>query len=60
MTHDRDYYRSYSVRDLLRLAREDGINPEMAIVLAEQLATTLREVHTLGCYHFNINQTGDQ
>lgn len=38
MTHDRDFYRSLSHRSLLLVAEEEGINPEMAIALAEALA----------------------
>lgn len=36
--HDRDYYRACSPDVLLKQAQEQGINPEMAIVLAEALA----------------------
>lgn len=34
---DLDYYRSLHSCQLLRLAREEGINPDMAVALAERL-----------------------
>ena len=36
---DRDTYRSMYIETLLLEARETGINPDMAIVLAEKLET---------------------
>lgn len=52
MAHDRDYYRGYSPVALLRLAREEGMNEEMAVAIAEHLASEYRLQHTLGQYHF--------
>lgn len=34
---DADRYRSMSTNELLTIAREEGIDPEMAIVMAERL-----------------------
>jgi len=56
--HDRDYYRSLGTALLLRIAREEGLNQEMAIAIAERLAAEDRAEHTIGQYHFN-NSTGD-
>lgn len=36
--HNREYYRALSTEGLVLLAREDGINPEMAVAMAERLA----------------------
>ncbi|MDE2103915.1 MAG: hypothetical protein KGL39_42155 [Patescibacteria group bacterium] len=38
--HDRDYYRSLDAIKLLIMAVENGINSEMAIALADKLAST--------------------
>lgn len=38
MTHDRDYYSAMTTEGLLITAREDGINPELAIALANRIA----------------------
>lgn len=38
MTHDRDYYRCLLTDDLVDAARREGLNPEMAIAIAERLA----------------------
>lgn len=38
MTHDRTYYSAMSTYRLLLIAREEGINPELAIAMAERLA----------------------
>lgn len=37
MHRDRDDYRAMSDDAILTLAREEGIDPEMAVVLAEKL-----------------------
>jgi len=61
MTHDRNYYRVLITAELLRIARDEGLNPEMAITIADKLAGQIRATtHTVGAYHFNTNQTGDQ
>lgn len=44
MVRDREYWRSCYPSELLIHARENGIDPEMAIVLAEQLESLL-ETH---------------
>lgn len=59
MAHDRDYYRGYSPVALLRLAREDGLNKEMAIAIAEHLASEYHLQHTRGQYHFNNHTKGE-
>ena len=38
VTHDRDYYRALSSFELVDLARDEGINPELAIAAVERLA----------------------
>lgn len=40
MTHDRSYYSAMDTAVLLRTAREDGINPELAIAITNRLADT--------------------
>ena len=50
--HDRDYYRSLDAAKLLILAVEDGINPEMAIALADKLAKTYAPI-LVGGFTFN-------
>lgn len=45
---DRDDYRSLSDAALLLTAREQGIDPEMAIVLAERLEEHDRMIHRFG------------
>lgn len=37
MSHSAEYYRCLSTEGLLVLAREQGINPEMAVAMAERL-----------------------
>lgn len=67
MAQDRDYYRSLTVDNLLLLAREEGINPEMAIVLAEELQTARYEGYdeyayegqAAGHFQFNHAHKGD-
>lgn len=64
MAQDRDYYRSLDAEILLLLAREEGINPEMAIALAEELQTAysagydpyLYEGCATGHFTFNHSQ----
>lgn len=46
---DRDYYRSLSNAALAAAAREEGINPEMAIAAVERIAPTRMR----GNFHFN-------
>lgn len=58
MSHDRTDYRSLGTSLLLRLAREEGLNEELAIAIAERLASTDHAAHTIGMYHFT-NKTGD-
>ena len=60
MPRDRNDYRSLGTPLLLRLAREEGMNEEMAVAITERLAERSYAAHTVGCYHFNTNQTGDQ
>ena len=51
---DRDYYRALDSHRLLTLAREEGINPEMAIALADRVANLDYGVsHMTGSFHFN-------
>lgn len=57
MQHDRDYYRAMSVGTLLTAALEDGINPEMAIVIAEELAIRTIWGEYTGKFHFNERTT---
>lgn len=47
---DRDYYRSLTPERLLLTAREEGINPEMAIAIAEALAETLGDLEDVSDY----------
>lgn len=56
MTHDRDYYRDMSVAQLVDAAREHGINPEMAIAMAERLSDDERRTGYFG--HFKFNYEG--
>jgi len=58
MARDRNDYRSLSTPILLCLAREEGMNEELAIAIAERLASTDYAEHTIGMYHFT-NKTGD-
>lgn len=60
MAHDRDYYRCLDNVKLLRLAREEGVHDEIAVVLAERLAATEHQQHTIGCYHPTNTSTGDK
>lgn len=53
MTHDRDHYRAMPARALLVLAVEDGINPEMAIAIAEELARKEFMFGMIGQFSFN-------
>lgn len=60
--HDRDYYRCLDTLDLVRQARDEGINPEMAVAMAERLADSLRRYYggdadKLG-FEFNFNHGG--
>ena len=58
MPRDRNDYRSLGTSLLLRIAREAGLNEEMAIASAERLASTDHAEHTRGMYRFT-NRTGD-
>lgn len=58
MPRDRNDYRSLGTSLLLRIAREEGMNEEMAVAIAERLASTNHAEHTIGMYHFT-NKTGD-
>jgi len=49
---DRGDYRVMPVPELLREATETGINPEMAIALADHLAHRFAP-HRVGGFHFN-------
>ena len=51
--HDRDYYRALPIGVLLNLAVEEGINPEMAIALAEGVAELLSKPRMVGRFTFN-------
>lgn len=57
MPHDRDYYRALSADSLLTLAAENGIDPEMAVALAEaladQTATAYGPKYRKGAFYFN-------
>jgi hypothetical protein len=68
MAQDRDYYRSLTVDNLLLLAREEGINPEMAIAIAETLHSAREhwyyhdepfEGQAAGHFQFNHAHKGD-
>ena len=48
---DRDYYRAMTLVKIMRTAQE-GINPEMAIALADRLAVCYAP-HLEGSFHFN-------
>lgn len=54
--HDRDYYRSLDAIKLLILAVESGINPEMAIALADKLASTYAPI-LVGGFTFNEKES---
>lgn len=45
---DRDYYRCLSTEALLDMARSEGINTEMAIVMAERLDVLSNEAWNYG------------
>ena len=51
--HDRAYYRSLTTRQLLLHASEVGINPEMAIAIANELAEEMGESCMIGSFRFN-------
>ena len=62
MQHDRSYYRALGTKALINEAREEGINPEMAIAIAERLARdfdrwTDRWTDQTGKFHFNERTT---
>ncbi|HET8666845.1 MAG TPA: hypothetical protein VFM10_02625 [Terriglobales bacterium] len=61
MTHDRDYYRSLRDVVLVDAARREGINPEMAVALAERLADKVYYPagHLRGCFAFNQPENTD-
>lgn len=61
MTHDRDYYRSLSDVVLVDAARREGVNPEMAIALAERLADKVYypSGYLRGCFTFNQPENTD-
>ena len=61
MPRDRDDYRSMSSVGILKTAREEGIDPEMAIVLAEKLAaqTWAHHEYGAGCFRFNHKETNN-
>lgn len=50
---DRDYYRCIDTDSLLELARERGIDPDMAVVFAERLQGVAPGETTGGRYTFN-------
>lgn len=54
---DRDYYRSMPTRVLLILAAEEGLNPEMAIAIAEELASVEEMPRMVGQFAFNDKET---
>lgn len=58
MQRDRDDYRSMSDKRITDIAREEGIDPEMAIVLAEKLANVYWEDQT-GRFRFNHKETNN-
>lgn len=58
MQHDRDYYRSLGDVVLVDAARREGINPEMAIALAERLSAKLYQP-LQGCFTFNQPENTD-
>ena len=58
--HDRDYYRALHTSELVLLAREEGINTEMAIAMADKLAGRCGSRVRPGQFHFNYNSIGDQ
>lgn len=56
MPRDRDDYRAMSDTAIIVVAREEGIDPEMAIALAEKLAKrtfTCGPGHHYGRFRFN-------
>lgn len=48
---DKDYYRCLGTEALLMAAREDGIDPEMAVVLAERLEVLDNQAWRYGIEH---------
>lgn len=60
--HDRDYYRCLTTAELLALARDEGINPEMAVAMAERLsekgAGYYGATHAKRGFEFNFNHGG--
>ena len=51
--NDRTYYRSLTTGKLLLHASEVGINPEMAIAIADELAELVGEIRLSGSFRFN-------
>ena len=49
---DRHYYRAFTPRALLNLAIEEGINPEMAIAIAEEFAEEIDLPRMVGQFTF--------
>ncbi len=53
MQRDRCDYRAMDAQRLLELARDNGIDPEMAIALADALAEAFALGHWRGQFRFN-------
>jgi hypothetical protein len=53
MQRDRDDYRSMSPKALTDLARDEGINPEMAIAMAEKLRRIISPYEDVRGFVFN-------
>lgn len=53
MQHDRAYYRALHPGALIELARDEGLNEELAIAITERLAYQLDRRELIGCFHFN-------
>jgi len=54
--HDRDYYRAWPAGLMLQTAVEDGLNPELAIAIAEELAIVFGSPRMVGQIHFVDNK----
>jgi len=54
---DRDYYRALGTHSLLTHARENGLNPELAIAVTERLAAKEHWANLIGHFHFNKERT---
>lgn len=57
MPFDRDYYRALGTFDLLMHARDNGLNPELAIAITERLAAKEHYANLVGHFHFNQGAT---